>query len=245
MANRSIFRDINRDAKRPLHHAVNNGEVSAYQALAQSTSCVAHWIFADNAEDQTANSNHGAENGTITYGTHGIANVPGKFVQTSSGNYLTLPQVFSGLSAFTLAGWVRFDAVQTGASPFFGSFTAGSAPLLRESGGGGKWQVYAYTPASAALIADLQSTISIAATTWLHIALTYNGSTAKLYSDGVDVSSGGTIAAGTFGNDSSGVRVGGGASGLVQPFSGRTADLFVFDTVLTQEQINVLRAGDA
>lgn len=215
---------------------------TAYELLAATA--LAHWIFADNANDETTNSYDGTENGTITYGTHGLANVPGKYVQTSSGNYLTLPQVFNGLTAFSLAGWVRFDAVQTSASPFFGSFTAGSAPLLRENGGGGKWQVYAYTPASAALIADLQSTISIAATTWLHIALTYNGTTAKLYSNGVDVSSGGTIAAGTFGNDSSGVRVGGGASGLVQPFSGRTADLFVFNSVLTLDQINTLRAGN-
>lgn len=197
------------------------------------------------ANDWTGSYN-GTWVGTPTYGT-APSQTDGKAIDTASGRAVEMSYVaMTGLAAWTVCGWVKPRTLASNNSPWIGHLSTNSQPCIRMSGN--KWNAYAFDNANATIIFGLTTNVNVVlADRWDHIALTYDGTNAKIYWNGADVSSGGTIVAGkTLGNNngSANARIGGGVNASTSAFDGLTADTRAYSRALTIDELAAIVAGD-
>jgi hypothetical protein len=144
---------------------------------------VAVWRLNNNATDASGNSINGTLMNSPTFsttakeGSHSLV-VNGTSQYVDFGNPSNLP---SGLSPRTISGWAM-TSTTSGARSFFayGSGTATRAMTIGMNGTsliGSGWQ-------SDLSVANFWTT-----GVWHHVCLTYDGTTARLYADGVEVAS--------------------------------------------------------
>lgn len=98
--------------------------VGQHQSQAQSSitnGLVAYYPFSGNADDASGKGKHGvAANVVATSDRYGVANAAYKFNGTNSSVDLTANRpITSTTTAFTIAGWMRADAVQVGKGIFY------------------------------------------------------------------------------------------------------------------------------
>jgi|DEB0MinimDraft_6_1074348.scaffolds.fasta_scaffold05928_7 hypothetical protein len=152
---------------------------------------------------------------------------------------VSLPaDIFSGLSGFTVAAWVRLDTL--GASRnIIGGWPAGSTQILFRMLTSGGMQGYIYTTGQTG--GNLNMTVS--GGLWEHVALTYDGSTLTGYVDGVagstTYSTSGSIR--TPSSPAPAIGYAGSSSGY--SFDGLCADARIYNRALSSSEIGDLVAG--
>lgn len=127
----------------------------------------------------------GARHGTLTGGASFTSGLQGKAVQLNGSNgYVALPPgLMSSVNDFTIAGWVKLNASSTWARLFdFGTGTANYMFLSPVSGS----STFRYAiKVNGGAEQQINSSASLPANEWHHVAITLSGTVGTLYIDGV------------------------------------------------------------
>jgi hypothetical protein len=201
---------------------------------------VAHYPFDGNANDESVNKNHGTVSGaTLTTDRNGNADSAYSFDGTT-GDYINCGTNFSGFpsTAITVGFWMKSDETTKNCTPFSYAPSAGlnNAFLLYNIK---SLDVYIYTSAIATGIAYNDGE-------WHHLAVTWESSSGdlKVYKDGVcefegttaqgeSIPSGGCL---ILGQEQDTV---GGSFDVTQAFKGEMADVRIYNTVLSADEIKL------
>ena len=146
--------------------------------------------------------------------------------------------LFAGLTAWTITGWVKWNALTNNTSPFFGNAaTYNCAPTIRvHTGYTTSASIKCIAGNGSANVVNMYTTgTPIFVGVWHHLAFSYDGTTAVLYVDGVaqtmtEASS--TLASQAL-HSSDTLRIGGGQSGSSAAFPGHQLDARVFNRAIT------------
>lgn len=235
----SSVRSTIQSVVRSLTVGGGGGALTAYQVL--NAASVAHYNgLGDSPNDVSGNARHGTWTGTPAY-TTAPTGITGRAFTTSSGNYISLPSPLDGSSAWTAAAWIRATSLANNCSPFVGSLSVNAHPTVRWTSADSKLHFYA-SLANDFHVNNITGSTVISTATWYHVAVQYNGTTAKIWINGIDVSVGGTVTAGkTLTTDTT--RIGGGVNASAAAWVGAVADVFLFNSALTGSQIATLIAG--
>lgn len=174
---------------------------------------------------------------SLTASNNGSLNFQGT---TAAPTYVSVPDAnpLDLTNAVTLEGWVR----PTG--------TAGSVGTIisknRAVGGDGYFLALKYSGGQATLLSGfnnsainnyLVSNVLVPLNTWSHVAVTFNGSTATLYLNGVQVAQG-TSSAFSLSNSTQPLCIGNAGNGLFdRSFQGEIDEVRVWNVVRTAAQI--------
>ncbi len=222
-----------------------SGNLSGYSATASATTgtaptqpagLVAGYTFdagtGTTATDSSGNNNTGALNGaTWTTGKYGGA------LNFNGSNTVQIPSApsLNLTTGMTLAAWIKPSTSQTGwrtimqkqADAYFLNASKGTGTLLPAGGG---------TIGSGGPIVSGTTTSPVNA--WTHIALTYDGTTMRLYVNGTQVSS--TAATGTIQTTTNPLWIGGN-SPYGEYFQGAIDEARVYNRALTAAEIVAVR----
>jgi hypothetical protein len=195
---------------------------------------VAYWKFEGDASDETGNNN-GILTGSPQY-------VPGKHGQaldfSGSGEYVTVPVSNSPLnitgSHVTIMAWINYNVgvnvahiagVEENAGPPYGN----QYKIFMRGSDSGRFFV-----GTTNGLGGCNGNVNFPANTWTHVAAVYDGSSAKLYIDGVlDISN---PHAGNITSNGEDFGIGGGAAGSTE-FNGLIDEVMVFNRSLNQTEI--------
>jgi fibronectin type 3 domain-containing protein len=169
-------------AVNPSGESTNSPEISVLPFTGQYS----YYPF-DETSGSTATDVWNGHSGTLISGaafTAGHFN-NGLHLDGTANSYTSLPAgVVSTLNNFTIATWVKLDAVATWARAFdFGSGTTNYMFLSPKSGSG--YLRYAITTGSGEQ--QINSTTTIAAGVWAHVAVILSGTVGIMYVNGVEV----------------------------------------------------------
>ena len=165
-------------------------------------------------DDSTINNVDGLTDGSMTAGDLVAGRIASALdFDGSDDRGLVEPIGFGGRGALTMSAWVRADA------------TAADSAVVTKRGGGSRWfdlSVAAGGAASATVntAGDGEVTVTggaIGTGVWHHLAATWNGTTIKLYVDGIEVAQ--QPAAGTLLASTDAVAIGAAPDGS-DPFDG-------------------------
>jgi hypothetical protein len=216
-----------------LNSSANSAQVSARPTLIPAL--VARYAFDVNYNDSSANANHPiVVNGSPTFvaGNYGSA-----LDLNGTSQYEILPaNMLASVTNFTIALWVNWDGGVAWQRIFdFGNDTmqymfltpgsgAGTLRFVVTTNGGGGEQILQTSPLPVGQ--------------WRHVAVTRNGNTAKLYTNGVVAASGTiTIAPANFNSALNYL----GKSQYPDPlFNGRLDELFIYNYALSDTEITRL-----
>ena len=172
---------------RSLNTSVNSTPVSATPPCAPAL--VAHYAFNGNTSDSSGNANDAnAYASPVAYvtGTNGQAMVFDNIYQ-----YALAPAgMMASVTNFTIATWVYLNTpVGTWQRIFdFGNGTTQYMFLTPNSGSG--TLRFAVTTNGGGAEQNVEKAMTFPTRKWVHVAVTYNGTTATLYSNAVSVASG-------------------------------------------------------
>lgn len=198
---------------------------------------VAFWSFDDQGglttADVTGNNNTGTVVGAPNY-VAGHSGSVGDYAMNFDGvdDGVTTPVSLSGLSDYTLAGWVRSPSVQSGFSGLFGQNDVLEFGFDQPEG-----ILFWSTPGGAIIVSAGPSD------EWRHIAITGNRTKRVLYIDG-EIQGEGLLGSPLA---SSGFTVSIGGGGIFGPtgdfFLGEMNDVGIWHTALSQVTIQALVSG--
>ncbi len=203
---------------------------------------VGHWTFdgkdmISNVADVSGQGNHGSLVGQTSTTT-----AIGKIGQAldfdgSDDDVQLLSNPLDGVSAFSISGWVNPDSTSSGTFSLVSRWAGGGDNQILIRGGDGGVQFYTFN-ASAVQVGGNISTYSI--NTWQHFVATYDGSTMRMYKDGV-VSATTYSQTGNMANTSGGPRIGGGSgSGSEYYMNGQIDDVRIYNRALSASEITQL-----
>jgi len=193
-----------------------------------SAHLVAHYALDGDATDSSGNGFDGVENGEPVYGP----GVTGQAIQlygvdefVDFGN----PAWPSGTAARTLCAWGMTPSVDPG----FGWLAAYGSPFTSQAmfigiNGTG---LYGGGYGDDVIVSDFWVVDE-----WRHIALTYDGTMARMYADGIEVASG----AKTWNLVLSRAHIGRQVNDFAEFWEGSVDDVRLYDTVLSQAEIAAL-----
>lgn len=148
-----------------------------------STGLVAHYALDGNANDSSGNGYNGTETGGYLY----VDAIDGQGLDVDGASgYVDITNATdwpAGYAPRTMAAWLKTDSVDSGyrAAVSYGLASAGQAMFIAINGttvyGGG----YAD---------DVSQSSFWVVDEWFHTALTYDGTTARLYGNGLEIASG-------------------------------------------------------
>ena len=222
-----------------------NAVEANYAAAIEPTAPVAHWRLNETAGATTAaNIGSGANlNGTYNAATLGTAGPrPPQFSGFESNNiaptfngtagYVNVPNsILNNRGAFTIAGWIKPTVTPSSRIGLFGQndcvefgFIAGTTLECYTINGG-----------------SVQATYTNTMNTWHHVAAVGDGTSVRIYVDGVQRASGGTTTA-NYGSSSEPFRIGGGGifdtSGNF--FNGQIDEVVVYHRALSVSELQLL-----
>jgi hypothetical protein len=144
---------------------------------------VAHYLFDGNGTDATGNG----RTATVSNGTY-VTGRTGSAVNLNGTNgYVSLPAgILAGATNFSVAGWVRVDALANWARVFdFGSGTGVNMFLVARSGSGTARFAITATGAGGEQRIDAPAALPVGA--WTHVAVTRDNNLGVLYVNGAEV----------------------------------------------------------
>jgi hypothetical protein len=178
------------------------------------------------------NSGASYSTGNTDVGTGGSLDFSSDYVQISNDATLN-PQYI------TFSAWLYFDTV-SGSQQIYAKRSSASAGnfWLYNSGGTLYFDTYADGSQNRFTISSFFS-----AGSWIHLAVTYDGTTKKVYKNGVLIDSN-TDDSGTLTSVSTDVFIGKDSTADQYYFDGKIDELRVYNKALTQEEvINVMNSG--
>jgi hypothetical protein len=128
--------------------------------------------------DSSGNNRTLTNNGNVSFASGKLGNA----AVFDGSNYLDTNVSVNNNSAFTISCWSNCDSIQGGDNAIFGSMTTNDERAVLFGYGDGN----SYASLNTADNGYVQiSGPSIPINQWMHLTLTYNGSKAKMYVDGV------------------------------------------------------------
>lgn len=220
---------------RSLNASANSAQVSAKPTVLPAQ--LARYTFDGNTNDSSVNANHAI----VTVGTPTF--VAGKYGSGAmdldgTSQYTMLPaNLFASVTNFTIAAWVNWDGGGAWQRIFdFGNDTT-QYMFLTPSSGSGTLRFAVTTNGGGA--EQIIETLPLPVGQWRHVAVTRNGNTAKLYTNGLLAASSAlfTIPPANFNPVLNYL----GASQWPDPlFNGRLDELFIYNYALTDTEVTRL-----
>ena len=218
-----------------LNTSGNSVEISATPGCGPTL--VARYTFDGNASDSSGNANHATATGTPTYvvGRYGSA-----LSLSGTSQYAMVPAgILAGVTNFTIAAWVYWNGGNAWQRIFdFGNDTS-QYMFLTPGSGSGTLRFAISTNGNAPGAEQILETSPLPVGQWRHVAITRNGNTAQLYTNGVLAVSGTvTIAPATFNPV---LNYLGESQYAADPFfNGRLDELFIYNYALSSTEITRL-----
>ncbi len=216
---------------RSLNSSGSSPQVSATPGCGPAL--VAHYTFDGDAYDSSGNANHPVITGglpTFVAGQYGSA-----MALDGAGQYQMLPAgLLASVTNFTIAVWVNWN----GGGPWQRVFDFGNDMtqylFLTPSSGYGTLRFAVTTNSNGA--EQILETAPLPVGQWQHVAVTRNGNTAQLYTNGFVAAAGTvTIAPATF---NPALNYLGDSQWPADPlFSGRLDELFIYNYALSDTEI--------
>jgi hypothetical protein len=201
---------------------------------------VARFTFDGNTSDSSGNANHVATTGSPGFaaGKYGSAlNLSG------TGQYAMVPAgMMASVTNFTIAAWVNWNGGNAWQRIFdFGNDTT-QYLFLTPASASGTLRFAISTNGNAAGAEQILETSPLPVGQWQHVAVTRNGNTARLYTNGVMTMSGSvTIAPASF---NPALNYLGASQYPVDPlFNGRLDEVFIYNYALSSTEIARLAAN--
>jgi hypothetical protein len=220
---------------RSLNTSANSAEVSAMPSCGPTL--VARYAFEGNSNDSSGNANHATTIGAPTFiaGQYGSAlNLNG------TSQYAMVPAgIMASVTNFTIAAWVNWNGGGAWQRIFdFGNDTT-QYMFLTPSSGSGTLRFAISTNGNAPGAEQILETLPLPAGQWRHIAVTRNGSSARLYTNGVMAVTGSvTIAPANF---NPALNYLGESQYAADPFfNGRLDEVFIYNYALSSAEISHL-----
>lgn len=227
-----------RAVDRSLNTSANSGEVSATPSCGPTL--VARYSFDGNATDSSGNANHATLIGAPTF----VAGQYGSGLNLSgTGQYAMVPAgIMASVTNFTIAAWVNWNGGGAWQRIFdFGDDTT-RYMLLTPSSGSGTLRFAISTNGNVTGAEQILETAPLPVGQWRHVAVTRNGNSARLYTNGVLAVSGSvTIAPANF---NPALNFLGDSQYAADPlFNGRLDEVFIYNYALSSAEITRLAAN--
>ena len=224
---------------RSLNSSGNSAPVGATPTVIPAL--VARYTFDGNTSDSSGNANHATTNGAPTF----VAGKYGSALDLSGTNqYALLPAgLFASVTNFTIALWVNWD----GGAAWQRIFDFGNDPtqymFLTPGSGSGTLRFAITTNGNGA--EQILETSPLPVGQWRHVAITRNGNTARLYTNGVVAATNiVTIAPASFNPALNYLGRSQYAESFGDPlFNGRLDELFIYNYALSDTEITRLAAN--
>jgi len=227
-----------RAVDRSLNTSANSAEVSATPICGPTL--IARYAFDGNSSDSSGNANHAATIGSPTFvvGQYGSAlNLNG------TSQYAIVPAgIMASVTNFTIAAWVNWNDDEAWQRIFdFGNDTT-QYLFLTPSSGSGTLRFAISTNGNAAGAEQILEAAPLPVGQWRHVAVTRNGNTVRLYTNGVLAVSGTvTIAPANF---NPALNYLGDSQYAADPFfNGRLDEMFIYNYALSSTEITRLAAN--
>lgn len=239
------------DETRIYNKALTPAEISALYstAMSETDTLKAHWKMDEPSGCSVADSSACGLNGGITYyGAGRAAGVDGNCINLDGTNdYVEMPDssTLNGMSSLTVSAWVNLD--QLPQSPQYyvivGKDETGSEASYRlavNSSGTGHFVVstennYWYSAGTKA-----NFTTALSPGTWYHIVGTYDGTTVKVYVNGVLRGTGTSPISGNIINGACRLRIGYKPEGDFAYLDGKVDDVRVYSRALNATEVQNL-----
>jgi hypothetical protein len=160
---------------------------SVYWSVTGSTPKEAHYPFDETSGTTTADATGNGWTGTLAGGVTRTAGRSGNAVLLNGTNgHVSLPGgILAGVTAFTVATWVRIDSAATWSRVFdFGTGTGAYLFLTPRSGAG--TARYAITTGGSGAEQHIDAPAALPTGAWTHIAVTHTGNLGVLYVNGAE-----------------------------------------------------------
>jgi hypothetical protein len=218
---------------RSLNTSSNSAQVSATPTVIPTL--VARYAFDGNANDSSGNANHASVTGSPTF----VAGKYGSAMDLSGTNqYAMLPAGFlASVTNFTIALWVNWDGGAAWQRIF--DFGNGTTQYLFLTPGSGSGTLRFAITTNGGGAEQILETSPLPVGQWRHVAITRNGNTARLYTNGEVAASGTvTIAPASF---NPALNFLGDSQYAADPlFNGRLDELFIYNYALSDTEITRL-----
>ncbi|XVQ88495.1 beta-L-arabinofuranosidase domain-containing protein [Microbispora siamensis] len=173
---------------RPFHQTHGERYTVYWRVAAAPPPFVAHYRFDETSGTTAADATGNGRTATLAGGATWTAGRTGNAAGLGgSGQHVALPYgILAGATAFSVALWVRLDAVDTWSRVFdFGTGTTAYMFLTPRSSAG--TARFAVTTTGSGGEQRLDAPAALVAGKWTHVAVTAAGGTGTLYVDGAQV----------------------------------------------------------
>lgn len=208
-----------------------NSANQEYCVPGDTTSCAApvgEWKFEEKTNTNAYDTSGNGNTGTITGATWSTGRIGSALAFNGSSDFIST-SITTHPSSFTTEAWVNTDVTDGTYDTIISKFTASPSYngfFMRHANGNIEAAVYnagsGYT-----------STTTITANGWNYWVMTFDGSTIRLYKDGIQVDSD----AGTMGSNSTALVIGGNYGGASERFDGKIDQVRYFTYTRTPAQI--------
>lgn len=206
-----------------------------------TTGLIARYTFDGNANDVSGNSNNGTLVGGVTLTTDRFGAPNRAYSFNGTNSYISVPasaSLNSPTTACTQAAWVYLYGTSL--------VGAGFNPLIMKSltaENGFMYRMVANPDYIAAAFNDWNLSQGAAQTTplnqWHHVATVFNGSTLRMYYDGVFIGSQPMVM--TITADNRPLAIGGDVPGFLEIFNGKIDDVCIYNRALSDADILQLK----
>jgi uncharacterized protein len=216
--------------------------ITFYNLAFATTNPVVWYKFDETSGTTAADSSGNGKTATLTGATWAAGKINNAVSLSGSTQYVSMPTgIVSTLNDFTIATWVKLNAVSTWARIF--DIGTGATVNMFLVPSAGSTIRFAITTGGSGSEQRINGTAALPSGTWKHVAVTLSGSTGTLYVDGVQV---GTNTAMTLKPSSLGSTNLNyiGKSQYADPYlNGLVDDFRIYDRALSAAEVSTLFSG--